>query len=693
MRYFLQPLIVFFLLSSLVLEAQTDVSIRRKDFKAGKQGFEEAWKHLLDGDTYYSEGGIWYGNAFDEYLKAIVYNNSIPELNYKTGVSALFSDKKEEAAGFLLKALEQKNDVAADILLLTGRALQYTGRFSEAIEKYNSYLSSKVKKSAANISAAKKSIEECNSAMIVTKDTLKIRIDNIGANINSNTDDYSEIFTKDGKTMYFASRRELPKSGKRNHDTKFDENIFISRQTNGSWEMATSAGKELTTKYCETPLYINSANDNLYIYAGYKNGGDITMSLLKKGQWKTPEPVAYGINSRGSETSFTFSPSGNEIYYVTDNGKNNLGGKDIYFIKKINERKWSKPQNAGPIINSVYDEESVRFSKSGDTLWFSSKGHNSIGGFDIFYSVKNRAGEWDSVKNCGYPVNTPWDEIFYYPSPVSDSAFYFVSNRGGGFGGMDIYQGTILPPVQVAVIAPPAALKPDTVIIRDTVLVVKEVVPVAAPEPVKELVLYLIGKVKDSETGEPVMAKIDVIDISTDLVVVTTASSDVDGSYRVRLPARKSYMVDLRATGFLSDMKRINIPDSYSQDAYNLNVTLIKVKVGKKVVLNHILFETGKAILTSGSYTELDRLLNIMKDNPEMKIEISGHTDKTGSEPLNFKLSENRAKAVMEYLVQKGVDRSRMEFKGYGSLQPISDNTTPQGRAKNRRVEFKILEF
>ena len=152
-------------------------------------------------------------------------------------------------------------------------------------------------------------------------------------------------------------------------------------------------------------------------------------------------------------------------------------------------------------------------------------------------------------------------------------------------------------------------------------------------------------------------------------------------------------MVDLRATGFLSDTRRIDIPENWSKEDYNLNIELIKVKVGKKVVLNNILFETGKSVLTASSYAELDHLLNILKENALMKIEISGHTDKTGSEPLNAKLSEDRAKAVVEYLVQKGIDRSRMEFKGYGSSQPISDNSTAAGRAKNRRVEFKILEF
>lgn len=692
MRYTLSSLIAIFLLSSLVSEGQTDVSIRRKEFKSSKSGFEEAWKHVIYGNSFFEEKGIWYNDAYNEYLQALVYNSSNSELNYKTGVSALFSDKKEEAAGFFLKAFELKNDVAEDVLLLTGRALQYSGRFAEAIKKFTVYLSASGKKSQKNILIARKCIDECNSALVVTRDTMRISIVNAGPNINSGSDDYSEIFTADGKTIYFASRRELPKSGKRHSDTKFDENIFTSRSNNGSWEPAVSVGNDLTTKYCEAPLYVNSTNDLLYVYTGYENNGDIKVAKNKNGVWKKPEQIPFDINTRGSETSFTISPSGKEIYYVSDNSKGSIGGKDIFYIKKISDRKWSKPQNAGSVINTIYDEESVRFSKTGDTLWFSSKGHNSIGGFDIFYSIKNKSDDWDNVKNAGYPLNTTWDDLYYYPSPVNDSAFYFVSNRTGGIGGLDIYEGRILPPVKI-IVPPPPAPKPDTVIIRDTVLVLKEVAPpVVKQEPVNDL-LYLIGKVKDSETGEPVLAKIDLVDIITNATVATTASSDIDGSYKVRLPAKKTYMVDLRATGFLSDMKRIDVPDNWSKEVYNLNVELIKVKIGKKVVLNNILFETGKSVLTASSYTELNRLFNIMKNNAQMKIEISGHTDKTGSEPLNFKLSEARAKAVVDYLVHQGVDRSRMEFKGYGSLQPISDNSTSQGRTKNRRVEFKILEF
>ena len=213
------------------------------------------------------------------------------------------------------------------------------------------------------------------------------------------------------------------------------------------------------------------------------------------------------------------------------------------------------------------------------------------------------------------------------------------------------------------------------------------------PALTQEQAVSLIGKVTDSETGEPVLAKIDLRDISEDVVVGTTTSSHSDGFYKIKLPLKKSYMIDLRATGFLSDTRRIDVPDNWPKDVYNLNVDLIKVKIGKKVVLKNILFESGNSVLSDGSYTELERLLNIMTENSQIKIEISGHTDKTGTESLNLILSEARAKTIVEYLVECGIDSSRINFKGYGSSQPIADNASAEGRAKNRRVEFKILEI
>jgi len=700
MRHLICSLSIVLILISNCADAQTDLKISKKQFRNDKSGFDEAWKHVTGGDSFYKDGGAWYASAYEEYLKASLYNGVNPELNYKAGVAALFSDNKEKAIDFFSRVMEEKSDIAPDVLFFTGRALQYAGRYDEAVEKLGNFIATADKKQVQLVELAKKYIEECKAAAEIIKDTLRVKIENVGSGINSNADDYSELPAPDGKTMYFASRRQLSKSSTEYDDSRFDENIFFSTNINGEWGMAVSAGKNLTTKYCETPLYIDPSGEKLYIYAGYEGGGDIRVSERKKESWKDPQPVSFNINSGGTETSMTISPSGNEVWFVSDHGKEGLGGRDIYFIKKIDDRKWSKPLNAGAAINTRWDEESLRFSDNGDTLFFASMGHTTMGGFDIFYSVKDQDGAWSGARNIGFPVNSQWDELFFHPGGKAGNTFYFASNRPESIGGLDIFRGTNIPPEPVIVpviIEPPRA---DTVIIRDTVVVVKEVVqapppppPAPVAEPPKEPVLYLTGRVKDSETGDPILAKIDLIDLSTDGVIATTASSDVDGSYKIELPGKKSYMVDVRGTGFLSDMKRIDIPAAYTGESYSLDMSLVKVKVGKKVVLNNILFETGKAILTTGSYAELDRLYNILEDNPLMKIEISGHTDNTGSATLNNTLSANRAKSVVDYLIHKGIVASRLEYKGFGSLQPIADNATPEGRKMNRRVEFKILEF
>jgi outer membrane protein OmpA-like peptidoglycan-associated protein len=229
----------------------------------------------------------------------------------------------------------------------------------------------------------------------------------------------------------------------------------------------------------------------------------------------------------------------------------------------------------------------------------------------------------------------------------------------------------------------------DTVVVRDTVVVMKEVQAVVP----KEKDLFLTGKITDSDNGSAIIARIDVIDPDAGGVIATTASSDGDGSYSVKLTGKKSYTIDIRATGYLSDIKKITIPGTFTDEYLTLNEKLSRAKVGKKVVMKNIFFELGKSVLTTSSFDELDRLVKVLEDNPGMKIEISGHTDNSGSQIVNAKLSTERARAVVDYIVKKGIDRARLSYVGYGADQPVADNSTAAGRSKNRRVEFKILEF
>ncbi len=697
MKTAIQIIVYSILFFPIQLNAQTVLEISRKDFRTVRDGFDVAWDHVKEGESFYSEGGVWYNNALEEYKKAYSYNSSSAVLNYKMGVAALLSDSKEEAAEYFLKAMEINPNITEDILFLTGRALQFAGRYEEAIEKLEKFTLTAGKKYQTLINKAKKYIDECRSAIEITRDTIRIEIKNFGSAMNSESDEYCIVPSYNGNRIYFASRKAInPKPSNHYDDTKYDENILFSDFVNGEWTKAISAGKKINTPYCETPLFLSGAEERLFIYTGYEGNGDIMVSRLKKGEWQKPGKEKIGLSTgKYSETSICLSPDGNEIAFIRDQGKKGFGGKDIYIVRRIDNLKWSKPVNAGITINSKYDEESVWYSGTGDTLWFSSAGHNTLGGFDIFYSVRSTDGSWGPAVNAGFPINTPWHELFYVPVPDDDSAFYFVSNRSGGYGGLDIYKGKILPPPVVPAAPEPEPEpekpeEPQVVVVRDTVVVIKEIVQ---PTQQPDLSIYLTGTVTDSETGAPLLARIEIIDFLSDSIVGTTASSDVDGAYKIKLPERKIYVVNVRATGYLSEMKRVTIQKDYPQDFVQLDVPLMKVKVGRKVVLNNIFFETGKAILTKESYEELNKLVGIMTDNPSMKIEISGHTDNTGSVTINARLSTERARAVVDYLISKGIDSSRMTYMGYGPDQPVADNSTPEGRAKNRRVEFKIIEM
>lgn len=685
MRYSLLIAAVLLMIMPVPSGAQKLLPVRKRELRTEATGLREAWSHVRTGDQYFAAGGVYYAKAYDEYLKALIYNPACARLNFDAGLTALSTDNKADAAGFLLKAYQLDNSISREINLLTGQALQYAGNFSGAIDELNKYLNSEKRKPAAKTELAKKRIEECRSALEIIKDTLKTGIYSLGPKINSSADEYSQVIASRGATIIFSSRRGLPRFSDYYKDSKFDENIFISYLSNGMWSDPLPAGREVTSVYCESPLFIDSDGSTLYLYAGYENGGDIMMSKMKKGQWGPPKRIPYKINTSKKETSFSISPSGNEICFVSEGGKPNLGGKDIFIITRNSKGKWSGPVNAGVGINTQWDEESPSFSRTGDTLWFSSRGHNSMGGFDVFYSVRTGQGGWSGAVNGGFPLNTQFDELFYLPSAVDDSLFYFVSNRSDGFGGLDIYKGEILPPPATQL----AAVEPEP-----------EPAPAPAPEPVvvvapkpAEVIFYLNGKVTDSESGAPLTARIDVIETASGGVVASVTSSASDGSYSVRVPERKSYLMELRSQGYLSDLKHVPVPAAYSSEIFTFNISLAKVKVGRKVVLNNILFETGKAVLTQSSYQELNRLLAFMQDNPGVKVEISGHTDITGSLALNTRLSNDRARAVADYLTTRGIASTRIIYKGYGPSQPVATNANAEGRARNRRVEMKILEI
>lgn len=443
-------LLVSVVLLALNVAAQQDVKVEKKEFRTSKPGYESAWKSVENGDKYFDAGTPFYKLAISDYRIAHLYNSENAELNYKIGVCYLYSQTREEALDYFLKALKINPLVSADILLLTGRAYQYNGRFTEAVGKYTEFIESDPKMKDTDMMRVKKYIDESNSGMLLVADTARILITNPGDTINSKADDYSPVFNKDGSFMYFASRRlvagDLPDA---EAELLADENIFVAEIGKSGMKNAVVLEGKINTEFSEAPLFLTPEGDRFYIYGGYVGEGDILVSEMKENVWRIPMAMRTGINSFSAETSVTISPSGEELVFVSAR-KGGAGGKDIYTVYR-DKKSWTNPVNIA-MINSPEDEESVCFSNTGDTLWFSSKGHSTIGGFDIFYSSRMADGSWGAPVNAGIPINSVYDDLYYVPSKTDDSVFYFVTNRAGGLGGLDIYKGRVLPLETEAVI-------------------------------------------------------------------------------------------------------------------------------------------------------------------------------------------------------------------------------------------------
>ena len=187
----------------------------------------------------------------------------------------------------------------------------------------------------------------------------------------------------------------------------------------------------------------------MLIYAGWIGNGDIMISMFDKGEWNEPEVFRDETSTPFKETSIAVSGDGDEIFFTSDSKKGNLGGRDIYQMKRIKKKKWTKPINLGPSINSVGNEEAVSVSVTGDTIWFSSNGRPGFGGYDIFSAIRDDDGRYREAENMGRPVNSQWNDIFFRPSATNRNIAYMSSNRPGGSGGLDIYKFVRLTPYDI----------------------------------------------------------------------------------------------------------------------------------------------------------------------------------------------------------------------------------------------------
>jgi flagellar motor protein MotB len=679
----------FLLLMSVISYSQKFVKVVKSEFKTeNESGFEEAWNSIKEGDRFYKDGRGTYLEAREQYLFANKYNSENAELNYKIGVCYLLTHDKFEAINYFKKAYLINNQVSTDIHYMLARAYHMSTAFDRAIEEYNKYLSTLAPSDLAQENPViQRMIQECENGKAFFSSPLRVVISNVGENINSQADDYNSIIGSGDSIMYFTSRRMHDEKSKRSaYDNKFFESIYLSEKIDAKWTRAVNLGPEVNTRnHNNAALYLSENGNRLYIYKGQKDAGDIFVSELKNGTWASPKSLSGGLNTKFRETSMSISPDQKTFYFVSSNPKVSLGGRDIFVMTKKSDGKWDKPVNIGSKINTPFDEECVFISPDGNTLYFSSKGHNSMGGYDIFRSDKNDLGEWSSPVNIGYPINTPDDDVFY-SFPSTGKYAYYSTNRLGTFGGRDIFRILFLGEEKEFILTTEDLLFAG---ILDTT----RQGFLSAPGTISvETNFILTGKVIDGVTKEGVMAQLEFIDVDQSKVIATTLSNDT-GLYTARLPEAKAFGVEINAKGYLFFLDMVDLTGKEPEVPVYNDFNLEKVEVGTKVVLENIFFETNKATLKPESYPQLEQVLKFMNSNPTVRMEISGHTDNVGSLKLNTNLSQARAEAVVKYLVERGIDPSRLDSKGYAFSQPIAPNDTAEGRAKNRRVEFKILSM
>ena len=684
-------LVLMCLLSGKAFAQQSpsdDLKIKKSAFRTEQEeGFKEAWKSIQLANEFYEAGVGTFALARDHYLFAHQYNPDNNVLNYRIGVCYLYTDDKFEALKYLRKAFDTNPDITPDIQFYLGRAYHLVLEFDKAKEHYlearDIYSNLGMVKKVVTVD---KLIGECENGKTIVNNPVRVIISDMGDSVNSVNDDYLPVFADHDSTLYLTSRRFSEKHDKRNpYDNKYFEDAYACRLGPDGWLGAQPLSKKINTSHNDAVLGVSPDGNSLYIYRGADNGGDIYVSHYnpKKGVWKRPKSMGRRINSKQAEGSVYFTASGDTMYFISANEKLTQGGKDILITVKNEKGHWQDPHDLGSLINTRYDEEGIYLNPAGNELWFSSKGHNSMGGFDVFHSVRLDDGTWSDPVNVGYPINTADDDLFFRESDNGKYAYY-TTIRENGVGAKDIYKVTFLGSEKEFMISNEDILiagLPDTT----------KTGFFSIPEPVHiDSFYYLTGRVLDKETNEPVLAKLEFIDVENSQVIATAISAD-SGHYRVKFLEPKNYGVEIMAKDYLFFLDAVDMSNASTDEAMTRDFLLEKLEIGTKVVLENIYFETNKATLKPDSYGQLNQVVKFMENNESVRLEISGHTDNVGSLKYNTKLSEERAKAVVDYLVAQGIDASRLEWKGYAFTQPIAPNDTPEGREKNRRVEFKVI--
>ena len=537
---------------------------------------------------------------------------------------------------------------SSTFLLPYSISLAGIGNFEKALEKVNSFLTTpKLNQQSIKAGNYRKSTYEF-ALQYKKKSAIKNYLfnpQNMGDSINSTALEYLPSLTVDGNKMIFNRR------------INGDEDFYESNKINGVWQNAKPLAGKLNTNFNEGAQNISQDGEWL-IFTGcnYPEGlgsCDLYISYKNKnGEWSEAENMGRNINTDAWESAPSLSPDKRDLYFSSTR-PGGFGGSDIWVSHRTENGRWQKPENLGPTINTSGDDGCPFIHADNQTLYFNSNGHAGYGLSDLFVSRKNEKGEWQTPTNLGYPINTIDDEGSLIVSADGKTAFY-ASDKGDFKNGLDLYSFELREDIRA------------------------------------QKTFWVKGKIYDKKTKAGLPSSVELTTIDSGYVL-SKLRTDEEGNYLTTLPLGKSYAFSVNRKGYLFYSENFTLKDNVNDSPLVVNIGLQPLEKGSSIILKNIFFESKKFELQTTSFTELNKVAELLKENVALTIQISGYTDNVGKPADNLLLSINRAKAVITYLQSKGIDSKRLTGKGFGESNAIAPNTTEAGKSQNRRTELTVI--
>ncbi len=672
-------IICLIICTGIDMQAQTGISPRNK--KALKSQIREA-ETFIERGNFESAGAI--------YAKLTKVDSTNAEYYYKLGYCDLNSALRKERAleclrksGQLLLKQEKKPVYFNEVRYYLAKAYRLNYHFQKAVNILTELEKEIDSREREFIKSIQREKQYCQNGLKITKERKNIKITNLGKTINSEFTEHSPVLPADQSVIIFTSRRKTKENDVMDTDGQFDEDILISYRKGDTWTYPVPISDSINTESYEATIGISADGQQLFFYRDDGNGdGNIYKSELTGENWNSPEKLVESINTKYRETHTSLSADGNMLFFTSDR-KGGYGGLDIYVVRKLPTGEWSEAENLGPVINTHLDEEGPYFHPDGSTLYFSSKNHTSIGGFDIFTSVYNSFNNsWSKPENIGYPINTTEDDVFYVPTANGLQAYY-ASYTNDGYGKSDIYLIDLL--------------------------------------DAQEKALTIVKGIISTCDNQLSKIKITILNNKTQEITGIYRPNSHSGKYLFVLKKGEDYLVEYEYKGKLVKTEVLSIPvstnfEELTKDVYlktgepcdenstisstnnsNKNKSAYRIKgpfkvdgqhFDEKIVLKDSYFDKGGTTLGTDN-TQLLGLASYLKDNRGAIVSILAFPEPDLLPEIQAVFCKKRTDAIKEFLLEHQVEKSQIQSKGCEEFL----KTTGKGKLRQNIVQASQVVF